>query len=358
VLARSGYGAFAGVVRPPACRSARTQPAQVSARRSCSRFSRRPMLLRSTALRWPECSSSGLSSWSPILRFRKALTPDRSRGFPQMPAIARRWFGIVSLVAISATTFFVDGLQYRWFLSAVSRLMSIVYAHARDAMLTSLPLRALRRPGWRAAEREDAKAEASVPVGARLPAPSFPSTTCAGGFRHSSERAVSLSSTNPRARRFRRRARGGDRPSAHATCSVAAVQTLARSRRDDRAARRASALSTRAAPTRSFGLRATSVYPGDQPRCRPDLESRPEIHRQRSRSRANVATWLALERVGPDRLVACACGDDGGDWHAADLEPLLTERTSSWLTMASNAPHLVDSLMWRGARTKWAPRPF
>jgi len=68
------------------------------------------------------------------LRFRKALTPDQLARLPiRMPAHrAAAWFGIVSLVAISATTFFVDGLQY----SVVSflpflALMSIVYARTR-----------------------------------------------------------------------------------------------------------------------------------------------------------------------------------------------------------------------------------
>ncbi len=68
------------------------------------------------------------------LRFRKALTPDQLARLPiRMPAHrAAAWFGIVSLVAIAATTFFVDGLQY----SVVSflpflALMSIVYARTR-----------------------------------------------------------------------------------------------------------------------------------------------------------------------------------------------------------------------------------
>ena len=68
------------------------------------------------------------------LRFRTALTPDELARLPiRMPAHrAAAWFGIVSLAAISATTFFVDGLQY----SVVSflpflALMSIVYARMR-----------------------------------------------------------------------------------------------------------------------------------------------------------------------------------------------------------------------------------
>ena len=48
------------------------------------------------------------------LRFRKALTPEQLARLPiRMPAHrAAAWFGIVSLMAIAATTFFVDGLQY------------------------------------------------------------------------------------------------------------------------------------------------------------------------------------------------------------------------------------------------------
>ncbi|MEP7345696.1 MAG: amino acid permease, partial [Gemmatimonadaceae bacterium] len=72
------------------------------------------------------------------LRFRKALTADELARLPiRMPAhrIAA-WFGIVSLAAILATTFFVDGLQY----SVVGFLpfllvMSIVYARKRRSTL-------------------------------------------------------------------------------------------------------------------------------------------------------------------------------------------------------------------------------
>jgi amino acid transporter, AAT family len=69
------------------------------------------------------------------LRFRAALTPEQLARLPiRMPAHrAAACFGIVSLTAISATTFFVDGLQY----SVVSflpflALMSIMYARMRS----------------------------------------------------------------------------------------------------------------------------------------------------------------------------------------------------------------------------------
>ena len=68
------------------------------------------------------------------LRFRTALTPAELARLPiRMPFHrAAAWFGILSLAAISATTFFVDGLQY----SVVSflpflALMSIAYARMR-----------------------------------------------------------------------------------------------------------------------------------------------------------------------------------------------------------------------------------
>jgi amino acid transporter, AAT family len=68
------------------------------------------------------------------LRFRTALTRDELARLPiRMPAHrAAAWFGIVSLAAIAATTFFVDGLQY----SVVSflpflGLLSLAYARAR-----------------------------------------------------------------------------------------------------------------------------------------------------------------------------------------------------------------------------------
>jgi amino acid transporter, AAT family len=69
------------------------------------------------------------------LRFRKALTADQLARLPiRMRAHrAAAWFGIVSLAAISATTFFVDGLQYSVPLYLpFLLLMSIVYARTRQ----------------------------------------------------------------------------------------------------------------------------------------------------------------------------------------------------------------------------------
>jgi L-asparagine transporter-like permease len=69
------------------------------------------------------------------LRFRTALTPEQLARLPiRMPAHrATAWFGIVSLTATSATTFFVDGLQYSvvTFLPFLA-LMSIMYARMRS----------------------------------------------------------------------------------------------------------------------------------------------------------------------------------------------------------------------------------
>ena len=70
------------------------------------------------------------------LRFRKALSADQLARLPiRMPAHrAAAWFGIVSLTAIAATTFLVDGLRYSvvWFLPFLL-VISILYARKRSA---------------------------------------------------------------------------------------------------------------------------------------------------------------------------------------------------------------------------------
>jgi amino acid transporter, AAT family len=70
------------------------------------------------------------------LRFRRALTSDTLARLPiRLPAPrAAAWFGIISLVAIAATTFFVDGLQYSiaGYLPFLA-LLSIAYARRRHA---------------------------------------------------------------------------------------------------------------------------------------------------------------------------------------------------------------------------------
>src|SRR5947208_1230239 len=68
------------------------------------------------------------------LRFRKVMSPDQLARLPiAMPAPrVAPWFGIVALAAISATTFFVDGLQYSvvWFLPFLA-LISFAYTRTR-----------------------------------------------------------------------------------------------------------------------------------------------------------------------------------------------------------------------------------
>jgi amino acid transporter, AAT family len=68
------------------------------------------------------------------LRFRQALSPDQLARLPiRLPAHrAAAWFGIVSLLAITATTFFVDGLQHTvlYFLPFLG-VMSFAYMRMR-----------------------------------------------------------------------------------------------------------------------------------------------------------------------------------------------------------------------------------
>src|SRR5262245_46211074 len=70
------------------------------------------------------------------LNFRDALTRDELARLPiRMPAHrAAAWFAIISLTAISATTFFVDGLQYSvvWFLPFLA-LISLAFMRTRHA---------------------------------------------------------------------------------------------------------------------------------------------------------------------------------------------------------------------------------
>jgi L-asparagine transporter-like permease len=69
-----------------------------------------------------------------FLRFRSALAPERLARLPvRMPAHrVLTWFGIVSLAAIAATTFFVDGLRLSivWFLPFLAAI-SVAYARMR-----------------------------------------------------------------------------------------------------------------------------------------------------------------------------------------------------------------------------------
>jgi L-asparagine transporter-like permease len=69
------------------------------------------------------------------LRFRASLSPQQVSRLPiRLPAHrVAAWFGIVSLVAITLTTFFVPGLEYTVpsFLPFLA-IMSILYARVRN----------------------------------------------------------------------------------------------------------------------------------------------------------------------------------------------------------------------------------
>ena len=104
-------------------------------------------------------------------------------------------------------------------------------------------------------------------------------------------------------------------------------------------------VNARGADEIAFGLNATSFIRAISLAIGQTLESRPEIVVSDLDHEANVATWLALERVGA-RIVwwHARIGEDGVRLHAEDLEPLLTARTRLVAcTMATNATgSLVD----------------
>jgi cysteine desulfurase family protein (TIGR01976 family) len=104
-------------------------------------------------------------------------------------------------------------------------------------------------------------------------------------------------------------------------------------------------VNARGADEIAFGLNATSFIRAISLAVGQTLGSRSEIVVSDLDHEANVATWLALERVGA-RIVwwRARTGDDGVRLHAADLEPLLTARTRLVAcTMATNATgSLVD----------------
>src|SRR5712691_2567244 len=130
-------------------------------------------------------------------------------------------------------------------------------------------------------------------------------------------------------------------------------------------------VNARGADEIAFGLNATSFIRAISLAVGQTLGSRPEIVLSDLDHEANVATWLALERVGARivwwhargnaagqlegepfrraglarlRASRSAVGDDDVRLHTADLEPLVTERTRLVAcTMASNATgSLVD----------------
>jgi cysteine desulfurase family protein (TIGR01976 family) len=89
----------------------------------------------------------------------------------------------------------------------------------------------------------------------------------------------------------------------------------------------------------AFGLNATSFIRAISLAVGQTLDRRPEIVVSDLDHEANVATWLALQRAGA-RIVwwQARTGADGARLDAADLEPLLSERTRIVAcTLASNA---------------------
>ena len=104
-------------------------------------------------------------------------------------------------------------------------------------------------------------------------------------------------------------------------------------------------VNARSADEIAFGLNATSFIRAISLAVGQTLGSRPEIIVSELDHEANVATWLALERAGARIVWWRLNADEGpGRLRAADLEPLLTERTRLVAcTMASNATgSLVD----------------
>jgi cysteine desulfurase family protein (TIGR01976 family) len=101
-------------------------------------------------------------------------------------------------------------------------------------------------------------------------------------------------------------------------------------------------VNARGADEIAFGLNATSFIRAISLALGQTLGSRPEIVVSEADHEANVATWLALERVGA-RIVWWRPRDDGR-LRAEDLDGLLSERTRLVAcTVASNATgSLVD----------------
>lgn len=95
-------------------------------------------------------------------------------------------------------------------------------------------------------------------------------------------------------------------------------------------------VNARGADEIAFGLNATSFMRAISLAVGQTLTSRPEVVVSELDHEANVATWLALERVGA-QIVWWRVRDDGR-LYVADLEPLVGERTRIVAcTLASNA---------------------
>jgi len=95
-------------------------------------------------------------------------------------------------------------------------------------------------------------------------------------------------------------------------------------------------VNARGADEIAFGLNATSFIRAISLAIGQTLHARPDVIVSELDHEANVATWLALERVGA-RIVWWRVRDDGR-LHPADLEALVSERTRVVAcTLASNA---------------------
>jgi cysteine desulfurase family protein (TIGR01976 family) len=102
-------------------------------------------------------------------------------------------------------------------------------------------------------------------------------------------------------------------------------------------ARVAAFVNARGADEIAFGLNATSFIRAISLAVGQTLQQRPEIVVSELDHEANVATWLTLERFGA-RIVWWRVRDADRRLHAADLDPLLSERTRLVAcTVASNA---------------------
>src|SRR5919198_1263272 len=102
-------------------------------------------------------------------------------------------------------------------------------------------------------------------------------------------------------------------------------------------ARVAAFVNARGADEIAFGLNATSFIRAISLAVGQTLQQRPEIIVSELDHEANVATWLTLERFGA-RIVWWRVRDADRRLHAADLDPLLSERTRLVAcTVASNA---------------------
>ena len=101
----------------------------------------------------------------------------------------------------------------------------------------------------------------------------------------------------------------------------------------------AALVNARSADEIAFGLNATSFIRAISLAVGQTLESRPEIIVSEIDHEANIATWLALERVGARILWWRRNPEDPlGPLHPADLEPLLSGRTRLVAcTMATNS---------------------